>query len=123
MDLSAVIANLTTATSASRFLDSQIAQAIGWKKVRNSKGDGSARNRWYPPGSDEAAICPFFTSNFDDAYALSIGIDPHHAAAFVREGNSSRAQFEGGEPCYGPTPQIALCIAALTHMQRLASTL
>ncbi len=119
MNSRTVIENLNTATGASRFLDSQIALAIGWRKVRNPKGDGGARNTWFPPGSDEAAICPFFTSSLEDAYYLSSLVDPGHAAAFVREGASSRAQFEGSEPCYAPTPQIALCIAALTHGQKL----
>jgi hypothetical protein len=116
-----LISGLEGAKEPSRFLDRQIVQLMGWQKTTGPiGGDGRPTVRWIPPGASRPRRCPLYTSDLQEAYGLALQIDPEHAGAFVREGDTFRAQLEGGPVAYGATPSIALCIAALKFKYQFA---
>lgn len=120
MDISKVIVQLEAAKEPTRFLDSQIAQAIGWSKVYGDlREDGKPNILWFPPNSSTPGKFPAFTASLQDAYELCLQIDPHHVAAISWGNDEHVSRFEDETTVSGPTPAISLCIAALKHRRRM----
>ena len=125
MDVRKVIVQLEEATKSTRFLDSQIAQAIGWKKEYGpTRTDGKPQILWFPPNANKPGRFPNFTSDLDHTYALATQLARHAAVACSWSLGGGKAVFEGMNPSFGATPHIALCIASLIYLEnadRMAS--
>jgi hypothetical protein len=122
MDTRKVIGELEKAKAPSKFLDSQIAQAIGWtRSYGEPDGNGKQEVNWTPPGETKPAKFPNFTSSLNDAYLLALSAYPDVAVGVRWDDAGGSCHFEDDTPCTGPTPALAVCIAVLNRMLRDSS--
>lgn len=118
MRLDEIVAELETATDASRALDAAIGKIIGYRrKVEYRKnvrtGEPIRKVFWVVPSGDDYVRMPAFTGKLDAAFELArmLGNDCEVGVSWV-EGTAT-ARVGSGEYCCGATPAIAVCIAAL----------
>lgn len=122
----ALAERIEQATEPSRELDAEIALAVGW--TYRLRGDGHC---WFPPNSkypwEHEMDAPPFTASIDAALTL-VPEGLEWSVSFIRDrvGLPDEAiiylkpfyEFEADDPeamviCYGHTPSLALCTAAL----------
>jgi hypothetical protein len=116
MDISKIAREIEQAQKASRFLDSKIAQAVGWSSRYREQGPNEKPELlWFKPGSSKPSKFPNYTSSINDAYVLLLELAPQAAVACSWEDGSARAQIDGEPSRVGATPAIAVCVAALYH--------
>lgn len=123
MDTRKVLGELEKAEAPSKFLDSQIAQAIGWtRSYGEPDGNGKQEVHWTPPGKTKPAKFPNFTSSLNDAYLLALGAFPDVAVGVKWDDAGGICHFENDAPCKGATPALAVCIAVLNRLLREPET-
>jgi hypothetical protein len=119
-----VIEMLSELSGPSRQLDGDIAKIVGWQKKterRPEKQDGNIIEIgvWYKPDGSEARKVPFYTASVQSAYDLVRELAPEVPAACALMSGGGRVQVDGMDTIFARTLPIALCISALTIVERL----
>lgn len=106
-----LIRELHAATHSNRLLDARLALYAGF--TRTAIGTGPAV--WRSPSGEVVTKIPHFTHYIETAKSFAEMIAPKHAAA-VSWGEKPSAVVNEGPRCFGATPAIALCIAAMKSL-------
>lgn len=126
MELTDLIRKLRDAREGSRYFDGLIAHAIGWTKDVEyfDDPDGVRRRKdvWYTPGTYQKGWVPIYSTDIQAAYDLAQYVAPHHVGGFTWKANTAQAQLGlEGPAAMGRTPALALCIAAMMHLEASSS--
>lgn len=117
MDLGELLVRLRSSKGPDRALDAAIGQVIGYRRrlATDAEAKREPEQAWLAPDSNEAVRLPFFTSSIDSACEVAKAVAPEHVGAFTRSAEGTAAvAMDDGPVVYGPSPAIALCLAALT---------
>lgn len=107
-----LIESLVSAKEPSTVLDRQIALAVGYRL----KMTGTGRPYWTAPTGEQRMDCPDYTASIDQARSLLNILAPGHYAG-VTFGPICRAQINEAPVCYGASPALAICVAAMKLKQ------
>lgn len=123
MSLETLIAKLRIMKGPDRSVEMEIAELLGWRRkvepfIDPKTGETKQRTLWLVPTSNDAANVPFYTSNLFDAYRLAQELVPGHVGGCSWEPGMGSAKIGAAPACQGASPMIALCIAALTELQK-----
>lgn len=120
MEIAKIVASLEAASSGSRILDRQIAEAIGWRREiredRDDKGQTISRGVWYDPSSGQPGTIPNYSDNLEAAHSLVKFIAPNSAGGFSWEDSAASARIGTGPYIQARTPALALSSAALRYL-------
>ncbi|MND28939.1 hypothetical protein D3C80_194350 [compost metagenome] len=103
-----LISSLEGASGPNRFIDTQMAILIGFKKFRPVPDSNAV---WHSPDGIVTNI-PHFTRSIHEAKLFAEMVLPGHVGA-VTWGREPTAQINNSGICEGATSPIALCRAAL----------
>ncbi|UYE95746.1 hypothetical protein HAAEEKHM_00026 [Sinorhizobium phage AP-16-3] len=117
-----IISEIEASPEPSRHLDAGIALAVGYKKTIENVGTDSSEGikpkvKWTDPKGKAVASIPYYTLDLNHAYMLAIQVAPDMAAGCSWEKDEGNARIDNGPYCKAPTPAMALCLAALRHVQ------
>jgi hypothetical protein len=122
-----VIADLESATRPSRKLDWAIGELLGWvlqveEGVDPETGTPFRKENWVSPETGKFAKVPEYSSLLDRAVDLTKYLCGGAPYGVGMAQGKARASVGGDDSCYGATPAIALCIAALRYRVRRQSS-
>ncbi len=119
MDAADLIQSLQSAKEGSRFLDAQIAKALGWTLhvVPDARKPKGKRYIWSSGTTEEPVIVPPFTTDLDAAVELveKLADDKVYALTVGPDGSTAQAGMNA-KTAVASTPALALCIAAVQHL-------
>ncbi|MGK6317800.1 hypothetical protein [Neorhizobium sp. DT-125] len=120
MDIESVIRNLRNEPTPSRYRDAEIAALLGWTKDSGEFADPSGGKRlrafWRNPSGEPEKV-PLYTSHLGMAQRLALDVAPGQTSGCSWEAGTASAKIGNGPYVESTTPAIALCIAALIHIQ------
>lgn len=123
MSVESLIAKLRSMKGPDRNVELEIAELLGWRRkiepfIDTKTGERKQRTLWLVPTSNDTANVPFYTSNLFDAYRLAQDLFPGHVGGCSWEPGMGSARIGAAPICQAASPMIALCIAALTELQK-----
>ncbi|WP_244481241.1 hypothetical protein [Rhizobium sp. Leaf371] len=123
MSIQALLQKLQAIKGPDRAIELEIAEILGWRKkvepfTDPKTGANKERTLWLVPTSNDTANVPFYTSNLFDAYRLAQEVAPGHIGACSWEPGAGGAKIGRSPVCQAATPMIALCMAALSELER-----
>lgn len=121
MDVETVILRLREATEPSRYLDADIAAVLGWTRDFRSITDpvtGEERSQsFWRDTSGEPAKVPLYTSDLGAAVSLAEMVSSGSRIGYSWETGMGSARIGEGPYAQSISPHLALCIAAMMHLQ------
>ncbi|WP_141630396.1 hypothetical protein [Sinorhizobium meliloti] len=122
LNIDPLISRLEALSEPSRNIDGHIAGLLGFKRrtVQEADprtGETKVREVWALPTGEAPAIVPSYTANLDAAFELIRTVAPEAAFGCTWHRGFGRASILGSVSVQAATPAIALCIAALKHVQ------
>lgn len=120
MEIAKIVAGIEAASSGSRILDRQIAEAIGWRREiredRDGEGQRISRGVWYDPSSGLPGTIPNYSGDLEAAHSLVKLIAPKSAGGCTWEDGAASAKIGMGQYIQARTPALALSSAALRYL-------
>jgi hypothetical protein len=110
MDLTSLIAALSSLEGPDREIDAEIAAAVGYRK-------SASPQKWVEPKDDREVNLPAFTGSVDIAYQLARTLRPDLSGACSWEPGKGYAKLGNNAACEASGPAIAICIAALSSAE------
>ena len=124
MDTKDALALFRNAKGPARKLDDALAEVIGWSRrftivsdPKTGKPKRVQKSVWLVPGGDVERRVPEYSRDAQAAYEVLALLANGIPFAFVQKGGEASAQLWDEQICKAPTVAMAMCMAALNHLE------